>query len=84
MATKRLETEKLGMDCGEGDFVVSEVCPVNGLKRSVTQELAGVSVEVVQWLGEGCELKGNLWSNKPHALIGKMTTIAKHWDGGIQ
>jgi hypothetical protein len=63
MATKRLETKKLGKDCGEGDLVMGEVCPVDNFERGMTQELAGVSGEAVGWLGEGGELKGSLWSN---------------------
>jgi hypothetical protein len=78
MATKRFETEKLGMDGGECDLVVSEVSPVDGFEWCVAQEFAGVGVEVVRWIGQSGELERGLRGDEPHALIGKMTTFAKH------
>jgi hypothetical protein len=70
MATKRLMTEKLGKDGGEGNVVVRKIGPLDGFERGVAEEFSSVDNEGVQWLGKGGELESRLRGNQPHALIG--------------
>jgi hypothetical protein len=50
MATKTLMTKKSGMDGGEGNMVVGEICPVNDFEWGVPEEFSGVAGEAVRWL----------------------------------